>query len=94
MSLRESREQAGPEIWMFLTDISNERLIISTNLSNLGVWRHINCNSFAAETAMKFDSFHRTFGTIVSALARCRFLLLHGGAGPLQKEGINDLNFM
>lgn len=61
---REIRSRPDLRYGWFLTDISNEWLIISTDLSNSWVWRHINCNSFAQQTAMKFDSFHQTFGTI------------------------------
>ena len=61
---REIRSRLDLRYGRFFTDISNEWLIISTDLSNSWVWRHINCNSFAQQTAMKFDSFHQTFGTI------------------------------
>lgn len=61
---REIRSRLDLQYGRFFTDISNEWLIISTDLSNSWVWRHINCNSFAQQTAMKYDSFHQTFGTI------------------------------
>lgn len=61
---RKIRSRLGWRYGWFFTDISNEWLIISTDLSNGWVWRHINCNSFVQQAAMKFDSFHQTFGTI------------------------------
>lgn len=77
----------------FLTDICNELLIISTNLLNCLVQRNINCNSFAPETAMKFDSFHQTFWDNCFASARCHFLTLRERA-KRRRDRINDLYFM
>lgn len=66
------------KIWTYFYSVSNERLIISANLSNGRAWRHINCDSATQQTAVKSDSLHQTFGTIAFlfyfALARCRFL--------------------
>lgn len=44
---REIRSRLDFRYCCFFTDISNEWLIISSDLSNSWVWRHINCNLFA-----------------------------------------------
>lgn len=86
------------KIRTYFYSVSNERLIISANLSNGRAWRHINCDSAAQQTAVKSDSLHQTFGTIAFFFCIRKVPLpsfcVRRGAGVHQKEGINDLYFM